>query len=117
MAKTFSARRALIAATAVAAVVLAVSTSGAHAAGRLDGSTGQGTVFFPNPVTQLGNENLPDNKDADDPVFGPAYKVVTLSELDGSGTLTGRWVTVKSKTGTPARADANGNFPAYHRDS
>ncbi len=103
--------------TAVAAVVIAASTSGAHAAGRLDGSTAQGTVFYPNPVTLLGNENLTDNKDADDPVFGPAYKLVTLSELDGSGTLTGRWVVVKSKTGTPARADANGNFPAYHRDS
>ena len=116
MAKTFSVRRAVLAACAVAAVVLAASTSGAQAAGQLNSSTAQGTVFFPNPATQLGNQNLTDNKDADDPIFAPAYHGVTLTDLDGSGTLTGVYVRVKSKTGTPARAD-NGTFGPYHRDA
>lgn len=103
-----------MAATAVAAVVLATATSGAQAAGQP--ATPEGTVFFPNPVTQLGNQNLVDNKDADDPVFAPAYRRVALLGLDGSGTLSGQWVRVKSKTGTPARM-VNGTFPDWHRDA
>jgi hypothetical protein len=116
MAKTFSFRRAAVAATGVAVVVLAAATGGALAAPQQLSSTAQGTVFYPNPVTQLGNQNLADNKDADDPVFGPAYRLVTLSELDGSGSLTGRYVRVKSSTGKAA-ATVNGNFPAYHRNA
>jgi hypothetical protein len=65
-------------------------------------------------VQQLGLENLTDNKDADDPVFGPAYHSVTLTHLDGSGTLTGAYVRVKSNTGKQATA-VNGRFD-YHRD-
>ena len=64
--------------------------------------TATGTVFFPNPVQQLGMQTLTDNKDADSPAFAPAYRRVTLTDLDGSGTLTGRYVVVKSKTGKPA---------------
>jgi hypothetical protein len=74
-----------------------------------------GLVFYPNPVQQLGLQNLTDDKDADSAVFGPAYRQVTLTDLDGSGTLTGRYVVVKSATGKAATA-VNGAFPAYHRD-
>jgi len=110
-------RRALFAATAVAAsVLLAATGSAAYAtAGSFD-HTATGVVFFPNPVQQLGLQNLTDNKDADSPVFGPAYRTVTLTNLDGSGTLTGAYVTVKSKTGKPAQA-TDGAFPAFHRDA
>ena len=36
--------------------------------------------------------------------------------VNGSGTLTGQYVRVKSSTGTPARA-VTGAFPPYHRDA
>jgi hypothetical protein len=74
------------------------------------------TVFFPNPVTQTGNESLTDQKDADYAALQPAYHQVALSALDGSGYLHGRWVTVKSDTGKAAHT-VNGVFPAYHRDA
>jgi hypothetical protein len=74
------------------------------------------TVFYPNPVQQLGDQSLTDQKDADYPALAPAYRRVILTNLDGSGTLTGRYVRVKSETGTPARA-VGGDFPAWHRDS
>jgi hypothetical protein len=74
------------------------------------------TVFFPNPVTQTGDESLTDQKDADYAALQPAYPQVSLSALDGSGYLRGSWVTVKSETGKAARA-VNGAFPAYHRDA
>ena len=61
------------------------------ASGKFDApNTATGTVFNPNPVQELGLQDLTDNKDADSPVFGPAYHFVTLKYLDGSGTLTGR---------------------------
>jgi hypothetical protein len=73
-------------------------------------------VFYPNPVQQLGIETLTDNKDADFAALAPAYRQVVLTNLDGSGTLTGRYVVVKSATGTPARSDG-GAFPVWHRDA
>lgn len=74
-------------------------------------STAPATVFNPNPVQQLGDQTLTDAKDADLPVFAPAYTSVTLTDLDGSGTLTGRYVRVKSTTGKPAR-----DTFTHHRD-
>jgi fungalysin metallopeptidase (M36) len=74
------------------------------------------TVFYPNPVQQLGDESLTDQKDADYPALAPAYRRVVLTNLDGSGTLTGRYVRVKSETGTAART-VGGDFPVWHRDS
>jgi hypothetical protein len=100
-------------ATAVATVMAGLA--GPAAAADPFGHTAAGTVFFPNPVQQLGIQTLTDNKDADLPVFGPAYTRVTLTDLDGSGTLTGKYVRVKSNTGAAALA-TNGGFPAYHRD-
>jgi hypothetical protein len=73
-------------------------------------------VFYPNPVQQLGLQSLTDDKDADSAVFGPAYRRVTLTDLDGSGGLAGRYVTVKSSTGKAAFA-AGGAFPVWHRDA
>ena len=69
------------------------------------------TVFYPNPVQQLGIQTLTDDKDADAPVFAPAYRPVVLTDLDASGTLTGRYVRVKSKTGRPARSDGRPSRP------
>jgi len=107
--------------TAVAAVAgaltAAAATSVAPAQATPDAfaHTAAGTVFSPNPVQDLGIETLTDAKDADYPALAPAYHRVTLTNLDGSGTLTGRYVAVKSSTGAPARV-VNGAFPAFHRD-
>jgi hypothetical protein len=79
-------------------------------------TTAAGTVFFPNPVQQLGDQTLTDRKDADYAALQPAYRRVTLTDLDGSGSLTGRYVAVKSETGKAART-VNGDFTAYHRDA
>jgi hypothetical protein len=81
-----------------------------------DDASAAGTVFFPNPVQQLGDETLTDRKDADYAALQPAYRRVSLTDLDGSGSLTGRYVVVKSETGKPAQT-VDGAFAAYHRDS
>ncbi|HEU4422212.1 MAG TPA: M36 family metallopeptidase, partial [Pilimelia sp.] len=104
-------RVAFTATAMLAAVVLVGTSSVAQAAG-----SATGTVFFPNPVQQLGRQDLTDNKDADDPVFAPAYRRVTLTDLDGSGGLTGTYAKVKSTTGKAAVA-VNGVFPDFHRDT
>jgi hypothetical protein len=107
------------AATATVAIVAAAWVAGvapaAQAATDPFTHTATATVFFPNPVTQTGNESLTDSNDADLPAFAPAYKLVTLEHLDGCGGLTGKYVVVKSSTGKAATA-TNGAFPAFHRD-
>jgi Zn-dependent metalloprotease len=67
---------------AATGAVLAVESLVRH----VDGS---GRVFDPNPVVTLQNESLTDANDADLAVFGPAYRNVTLTRLDGSGQLRG----------------------------
>ncbi|WP_433604539.1 M36 family metallopeptidase [Dactylosporangium sp. CA-139114] len=49
-------------------------------------ASGTGTVFAPNPVAALQNENLTDRDDADYPALRAAYTTVTLDHLDGRGT-------------------------------
>ncbi|GAB3888593.1 M4 family metallopeptidase [Terrabacter terrigena] len=78
--------------------------------------TATATVFLPNPVQTLGDESLTDRKDADYAALAPAYRRVTLTDLDGSGTLTGAYARVKSSTGQPA-VSVGGAFPAFHRDA
>jgi hypothetical protein len=90
------------------AVLAALTATAAWAAQPGPGtSTGTGRVFFPNPVAQLRNENLTDQKDADYAALQPAYKTVTLTDLDGSGFLRGRWANVVSETGSPAYSPTN----------
>lgn len=71
------------------------------------GSEGTGRVFFPNPVATLQDQSLTDQKDADYPALQPAYRVVTLTNLDGSGFLHGDWANVLSETGNPAYSADN----------
>ena len=77
------------------------------------GSTAPAQVFAPNPVADLGIETLTDQKDADyfsaDPTLARAYHRVTLTDLDGSGTLTGAYAKVLSETGKAA-ADSGSGF-------
>jgi hypothetical protein len=99
------------------ALSLAASTS-ASAAPKPPpgGSTAQ--VFAPNPVADLGIQTLTDQKDADyfsaDPALARAYHRVTLTDLDGSGTLTGAYAKVISETGKAA-IDTGSGF-VYTRD-
>jgi hypothetical protein len=112
-------RRAVAAgAVGLLAVALATPATPATAApepGPYDRSA-SGTVFFPNPVQQTGNEALTDMGDSDGPAFASSYRRVTLRHLDASGRLTGKWVRVKSTTGPAVRITA-GSIPAYHRDA
>ena len=70
-------------------------------------STGSGQVFFPNPVASLGDQSLTDQKDADYAALQPAYRMVTLTNLDGSGYLQGDWANVRSGTGDAAFSATN----------
>ncbi|GII57739.1 hypothetical protein Pth03_61280 [Planotetraspora thailandica] len=104
-------RRMSAAFLALASVTVLLTPGTARAAG-----DPTAVVFSPNPVQSTGDESLSDDKDRDGAAFASAYRTVTLTDLDGSGTLTGRYVTVKSETGKAAHA-VNGSFPAWHRDS
>jgi hypothetical protein len=77
------------------------------------GSTALGRVFFPNPVAQLQDESLTDQKDADYAALQPAYVTVQLTDLNGSGYLCGAWACVYSETGDPAFS-INGHY-LYNR--
>ena len=90
------------------ATLVALSATAAWAAQSGPGtSTGSGRVFFPNPVAQLANENLTDQKDADYAALQPAYTTVALTDLDGSGYLQGTWANIVSETGSPAFSATN----------
>jgi len=90
-------------------MVLLLITAGGVSAGKggPGTSTGSGQVFFPNPVASLQDESLTDQKDSNYPALLPAYKTVTLTNLDGSGFLKGDWASVVSETGDPAFSSTN----------
>ena len=100
------------------ALSLAASTSAVAAPKPPGGSTAPAQVFAPNPVADLGIQTLTDQKDADyfsaDPALARAYHRVTLTDLDGSGTLTGAYAKVISATGKAA-VNAGSGF-VYTRD-
>ena len=70
-------------------------------------STGSGRVFLPNPVASQQDQTLTDRKDADYAALQPAYRIVTLTNLDGSGRLVGDWANIRSETGNPAYSPTN----------
>ena len=72
-------------------------------------STAQAEVFSINPVQSTGDENLTDQKDSATAVPDEAYVPVTLTNLDGSGYLSGDWANVRSETGDRAYS-AEGSF-------
>lgn len=98
---------------AVAAVIAAAAGATKPASGT---STGTGQVFFPNPVAQLQDQTLTDQKDADYAALAPAYTRVTLTDLDGSGYLRGKWANVLSETGNPAYSPTNTFVYDRHQD-
>lgn len=75
--------------------------------------TAQGKVFDPNPVVTLRNETLTDQKDADYGALQPAYRMVTLVKLDGSGLLRGDYADV---CGTKSCASSSDGTFLFGRD-
>jgi zinc metalloprotease ZmpB len=108
-------RRTLIA-VSVALVAVAVATVAVAAKVGPGSSTGTGRVFLPNPVADLQNQSLTDQKDADYAALQPAYHNVTLTNLDGSGFLRGDWANVVSETGNPAFSPTNTFLYNRHQD-
>jgi zinc metalloprotease ZmpB len=101
---------------AVAVLVTAAATGATAASPGAGGSTGVGAVFVTNPVQSLGDESLTDQKDADAAVPAAAYHDVTLTNLDGSGYLSGDYATVVSETGDPAYSPTNTFSYTRHQD-
>ena len=98
----------------LAALVAAVTVTVAVAAKPGPGtSTGTASVFVSNPVEDLGNQSLVDQKDSASAVPAAAYRTVTLTDLDGSGFLRGRWAEIIGETGNPAYSPTNRFF--YNR--
>jgi hypothetical protein len=100
--------RSLFRASLIVFVLLGVVSSTALAAQSGPGtSTGTGQVFFPNPVASLQDQSLTDQKDANYPALQPAYKIVTLTNLDGSGYLRGDWANIHGETGNDTFSETN----------
>jgi hypothetical protein len=102
--KSISLARATAGAFLILGLLVSVAAAGKPGPGT---TTGSGRVFFPNPVASLQDQTLTDQKDADYAALQPAYRIVTLTNLDGSGNLTGDWATVISETGDPAYSPDN----------
>ncbi len=84
-----------------------LATSAAAGKPPSDKSEGTGRVFFPNPVATLQDQSLTDQKDADYAALQPAYRIVTMTNLDGTGFLRGDWANIRSETGDPAYSSDN----------
>jgi hypothetical protein len=100
----------------LAALTIVTSTFGIRAVSKPSSGSafGVGTVFLPNPVAELGDQTLADQKDADYAALARAYHDVVLTNLDGSGFLVGAWAQVVSETGD--RAYSPSNEFRYHRN-
>jgi hypothetical protein len=108
--------RKLFLLVAVAGLVTATATGAATASAGPGSSTGTGAVFVPNPVQSLGDESLTDQADADAAVPAAAYHDVTLTNLDGSGHLSGDYATIIGETGNPAYSPTNTFRYTRHQD-
>jgi len=91
----------------VLALLAGLTSSALAGKGGPGTSTGSGQVFLPNPVADLGDQSLTDQKDANYAALQPAYHIVMLTNLDGSGYLRGDWANIRSTTGDPAFSSTN----------
>ncbi len=101
---------------AAAAAALVTIPSAWGTVPRSNSSTGTARVFLPNPVADLQDESLTDQKDADYPALQPAYHTAKLTNLDGSGFLCGDWACIYSETGNPAYSQTNTFSYNRHQD-
>ena len=102
-----SARRVTRRSLIVCVVLLALAAPAVAGKPQPGTTTGTGRVFAPNPVATLGDQSLTDQKDRDYAALQPAYRMVTLTDLDGSGYLRGSWANIRSETGAPAYSSTN----------
>lgn len=113
-------RTARVALAGCALVALTVQLGPAYAGSAKPaagpGSTGTASVFMVNPVQSSGDQNLVDDNDSAAAVPASEYASVQLRNLDGSGYLTGKYVTVQSSTGTPAYSATNTFIFNRHED-
>jgi hypothetical protein len=106
----------LLSIVAVLALVAVAATAAIAAKPGPGSSTGTGSVFVSNPVEDLGDQTLRDEKDSDAAVPAAAYHTVALTDLDGSGFLRGRWAEIASETGNPAYSPTNTFFYTRSQD-
>jgi hypothetical protein len=104
---------ALIGALVACVVLATAAVAGKPGSGS---TTGTGSVFVSNPVQSLGDESLTDQKDSDAAVPAEAYYSVKLTNLDGSGFLSGDYASVISETGNPAYSPTNTFTYTRHQD-
>jgi hypothetical protein len=96
-------RSTLIAAAALIASLVPIAAPAFVSAKAPSGcSTGEGLVFYPNPVVTSGNLGLTDQDDADYAAVNNERRSVQLVGLDGSGYLRGTWASVTTGTGDQA---------------
>ncbi|MDB5045703.1 MAG: bacillolysin [Deinococcus sp.] len=88
----------------------ALSAQGGNGKPATAQTTAAARAFLPNPVQTTGNQSLNDSKDAASAVPASAYYNVTLTNLDGSGYLSGDYARVISETGTPVYGTGPFNF-------
>ena len=100
--------RSLFRASLIVLALLSVVSGSALAAKNATGtSTGTGQVFLPNPVAELQDQSLTDQKDANYQALQSAYHIVTLTNLDGSGYLQGDWANILNETGNRTFSETN----------
>jgi hypothetical protein len=109
-------RRRFLSIAAVLTLVAVAATAAIAAKPGPGSSTGSGSVFVSNPVEDLGDQTLRDEKDSDAAVPAAAYHTVALTDLDGSGFLRGRWAEIISETGNPAYSPTNAFFYTRSQD-
>jgi Zn-dependent metalloprotease len=80
---------------------------------RAKNAEGKGRVFEPSPSVALKTQDLPDRDDMNQSVFVPAYRIVPLTNLDGSGTLSGDWARV---TNDDVATSPTGTFRYLRKD-
>ena len=107
-----------LALTTAAALILATGLTAPIASAKQPpgATTAKALVFIPNPVQSSGVQTLTDQKDSASAVPVGDYYEVTLTDLDGSGYLRGKWANVRSSTGTPAYTTNGTYFYNRHDD-
>ncbi|NGN62611.1 bacillolysin [Streptomyces sp. A7024] len=94
----------------ITSVALATLGSLASAPASAAAADPTGRVFMVNPVQSSGTQTLTDQKDSDAAVRPSDYAEAPIRNLDGSGELHGKWVSVVSDTGKSATAGDDGRF-------
>ena len=102
-----TAARALIVAVLAGTLLVAAGAAVADKPGP-GLSTGTGSVFVSNPVEDLGDQSLRDEKDSAAAVPAAAYHTVALHP--GRHRLHFRWAEIVSETGSPAYSPTNSFF-------